>query len=269
MSTGYPKIWTSIRHEWWWKKLKAAGRGALLEMILMVKDQLDNGHLVVHSLSGLAGELSINRKVLARLVTFLAVVGTIRVVENDQRIYHLFFPNYMKWQKMTAREAVENAHLGSQEQPPPDQTRPDQTRPEEEPPVSNKEIKAEIAESLATSPVAMMHQKFRDNFESWRGRDVMWYDRQCVNEILAVKLKGISLSLKEFMLSVMGDFSHDVYNRPDKFLSKNMTDQDWRDRFMGYVHLLLKEDRMGDYGMKVTMSAADEIAHEESKRRQG
>ena len=68
----YIKVWTAIRYEPWWRELKASGRGALIEMLLMVKEQRDNGHLVCSSASALARELSINRRTLGRIVTLLS-----------------------------------------------------------------------------------------------------------------------------------------------------------------------------------------------------
>jgi len=132
---GYPKIWTFIRHETWWKQLKAAGRGAVCEMLLMIKEQHDNGHLVVSSMSNLAAELSINRKVMSQLVTFLTTTGTLQVVKNDRHLLHLYFPKYIKWQKITVKEAVENAHADGRKCPTtrPDQTIPDQTNKKESP----------------------------------------------------------------------------------------------------------------------------------------
>ncbi len=141
---GYPKIWTFIRHEHWFKKLKANERGAVLEMILMVKEQQDNGHLVVNSVVVLAYELSINRKTLAKLIVKLTSVRPennetmakpvvrippVLVIINQQPL-DLYFPKYLKWQQMTVKDAVMHARESGAkmasyqaEQPIPDQSK--------------------------------------------------------------------------------------------------------------------------------------------------
>lgn len=134
---GYPKIWTFIRHEHWFKKLKANERGAVLEMILMVKEQQDNGHLVVNSMTVLAYELSINRKTLGKLVVKLTQGSAPPLVIITQQPLDLYFPKYMKWQNMTVKEAVKHIQDAGSKMTTyqPNQPVPNQTRPEQAPPV--------------------------------------------------------------------------------------------------------------------------------------
>lgn len=103
---GYPKIWTFIRHERWFKKLKSNERGAVLEMLLIVKEQQDNGHLVVNSVSVLAYELSINRKTLGKLVVKLTQGSAPVLVIIARQPLDLYFPKYLKWQRMSVKEAI-------------------------------------------------------------------------------------------------------------------------------------------------------------------
>jgi len=101
-------------------------------MLLMVKEQRDNGHLIVPSVSKLAADLHMNRRTLGRLVALLQRARAVTLVPNTHGYYHLHFPKYMKWQKMRPVEAVQNAQSPSSQIPPrPDQTRPDQTRPDQ------------------------------------------------------------------------------------------------------------------------------------------
>ena len=141
----YIKLWTSIRYEPWWKELGANGRGALVEMLLMVKEQRDNGHLVVNSASNLARSLSINRHTLAKIVAILTNAGAVTLVQHDQALYHLHFVKYLKWQKMDAKTAVQLDQAPRYEMPDrAEQSRLEQTIAEASPSelaLANKKIK--------------------------------------------------------------------------------------------------------------------------------
>ena len=96
-------------------------------MLLMVKEQRDNGHLIVPSVSKLAADLHMNRRTLGRLVALLHTARAVTLVPNTHGYYHLYFPKYLKWQKMRPLEAVQNAQSPSSQIP----DRPDQTRLEQ------------------------------------------------------------------------------------------------------------------------------------------
>ena len=272
---GYPKIWTFIRHELWFKSLKANERGAVLEMLLMVKEQQDNGHLVVNSMSVLALELSINRKTLGKLIakltnarpqkgeTLVKVVvriPAVLVIINQQPL-DLYFPKYLKWQQMTVSDAVKHAQASGVKVTPYHTKQATNQSIAEASNVDNSreenpdEISRVISESLKTETPTdqVLYTKWCD----FRERNPVQL------EALAINYQGVPAEFRnvEFFNSVIEDLELQIKTNPEKFKSAN---------FMAILKGFLKKQselgKLGPGGMTTPITKAEEDACEDEKR---
>lgn len=249
---GYPKIWTFIRHEWWFKKLKASQRGAILEMLLMVKEQQDNGHVVVNSVTTLASELSINRKVMSQLLSEMTAIDPPPLVIINQQPLDIYFPKYLKWQKMTLKDAIKHAQSSGSFM----------THPLPEAEQSKSRVKAEQTEEALNVDNSKKELKPTDHvlYAQWKD----WREQNLLQlEALAINFPGVPshLNKMEFVKSVIEDVERQICDRPEKFKSKN-----FMAILKGYLNKQAELGKLGDYGLVEPMSYEEEQNLEDKKR---
>ena len=270
----------------WWKLANGLQRGCYLQLLLLCKDGADNGHLCYKNVTELSVLLSIDVRTTRKVVTFLEHNSCINAPECAEGLFRLFIPKYKFYQELDAKDHAKHIQSKAAKSPP-KRVLPDQTRPDSKPDqtkgrslasneagtktVDNSEtaedIQRQIAESRASATASKM-SPLRQSFEDWRESDTVWLDKLRMTETLKAQIKSIdsAYSLEEFVKSYMGDLSHDVYNRPDKF--PDIPDgYGWRNLLKGYIRLGIKEKKLGNYGMKNPISASEEHKHEESKLR--
>ncbi len=119
---GYPKLWTTIRHEPWFRRLSATQKCIWYEMILIAKEQKDNGEITFKNVSHMAAEVGTDRRSIekwlsencaevgeelgkgcARVGEELGkscVEGRVRLVEKSPRLLHFVLTKYNDSQRV-------------------------------------------------------------------------------------------------------------------------------------------------------------------------
>lgn len=91
---GYPKIWTTIRHEPWFKKLSIVNRAIWLQLILITKEQKDDGHVTFSSYTHMAAELGCSRDSAAGWVATEVRQGRVILAEKSATLTELILVHY-------------------------------------------------------------------------------------------------------------------------------------------------------------------------------
>ncbi len=136
---GYPKIWTSIMEEAWWKSANCSMRGLYLQIILLMKAGDDNGYYCAHSWANFSHVIGLNRQTAHKLALKLTLVSGLVVTRNDTDQLILHLPKYKQFNEMNAKEMtkyiISRRQNCDKNSTPPDQTRlePDQTIEESSP----------------------------------------------------------------------------------------------------------------------------------------
>jgi len=108
---GYPKIWTTIRHESWFKSLSCLKRGIWLQVILIAKEQSDDGWLCFNNVSHFAAELRSDRSSCEAWLTTEAQQLRINCVEKSKQLLRFQITNYNSSQSVTRFSDLKNASV--------------------------------------------------------------------------------------------------------------------------------------------------------------
>lgn len=97
---GYPKIWTTIRHEDWFKELSCIQRSIWLQAILIAKEQTDDGWLCFNNATHFASETNTNRTNIDTWVARETQGKRINIARSDKRLLRFFIVNYNESQQV-------------------------------------------------------------------------------------------------------------------------------------------------------------------------
>ena len=171
---GYPKLWTTILHEPWFKRLGAVQRAIWLQLILIAKEQTDDGNVTFTSISNMASELACDRRSIYRWMerecdnwcahaveksqadaqpahgkvpqgVRRVCAGRAHLVEKSQRLAHLYLVHYNDSQELR-RYAPKQKSVGTRAI---NQNKPSKNFPKEN---SNKGDKPGYTKKVVKAP---------------------------------------------------------------------------------------------------------------------
>jgi len=102
----YPKIWTSIRSDLWFKELKLTSRGVFLLLIIIAKDTGDTGLISWRSWAGCGDDLGCDGKTARKILGKFQENGKITLEVLDSKMIIVNLLNYLDYQKLTKGEQV-------------------------------------------------------------------------------------------------------------------------------------------------------------------
>ncbi len=114
--SGYPKIWTRIRHEPWFRKLKGSQRLIWYEVIMIAKEQTDDGWVCFPNISGMALECGVDRESVRRWCDREVADGRIQRVEKSPRILHFYVTEYNESQQVKSHADLKNRYSNRREE---------------------------------------------------------------------------------------------------------------------------------------------------------
>jgi len=97
---GYPKIWTTIRHEPWFKKLKITQRGLWYELILIAKEQKDDGNVTFKNISDMAAQTGADRRTVSTWLDREIAQGRAAYIQKCKDLIHIFIVHYNDSQEL-------------------------------------------------------------------------------------------------------------------------------------------------------------------------
>ncbi len=97
---GYPKLWTRIRHEGWFKRLRATQRNIWLEGTLIAKEQTDNGWLCFKNVTHFGMETGCDRGSIEAWLVREAGDKRIQKVEKTKHLLRFYLANYNEAQQV-------------------------------------------------------------------------------------------------------------------------------------------------------------------------
>ena len=160
--SGYPKIWTSIMDEDWWKLANGIQRGCYLQLLLLCKSGADSGHLCYKNVIELSVLFAIDRRTTNKVLTFLSQNCCINVTYEDGGLLRIKVPKYKFYQGLDAKAHAKHMASKSAVSPPksvlPNQTilEPDQTIP---PPAKKPPKKTNPDHSKVTDYFCQAYEK--------------------------------------------------------------------------------------------------------------
>ena len=119
---GYPKIWTTILHEDWFKPLTCTQRGIVLQLFLLAKQNGDTGILSYNGWQHFSMDLHCNRATLVHFVSKNSIKSRIVVTLGGDGILRVKIPKYREYQGLTCSNLVEKSTRNEHT------TRPEQTK---------------------------------------------------------------------------------------------------------------------------------------------
>lgn len=119
---GYPKIWTRIRHRPWFRKLRGSQRLIWYEVIMIAKEQTDDGWVCFPNISGMALECGVDRSSVRGWLERetgqtwdgrVANVGDVRVVygEKSPQVLQFYLTEYNESQEVTSFRELKSRAL--------------------------------------------------------------------------------------------------------------------------------------------------------------
>lgn len=129
---GYVKIWTTIRTNHEFLSLSLSERGIYLQLIIIAKDQRDDGKIAA-KMSGLCSDCGCDVRTLSKSLTKLSQKCMLTFKKSDEGVVEVKLPNYKQWQEFTVNEVIsrERKNVTNMRPTRPEQTKPDQTRAEQ------------------------------------------------------------------------------------------------------------------------------------------
>lgn len=129
---GYVKIWTTIRTNHEFLSLSLSERGIYLQLIIIAKDQRDDGKIAA-KMSGLCSDCGCDVRTLNKSLTKLSQKCMLTFKKSDEGVVEVRLPNYKQWQEFTVNEVVsrERKNVANMRPTRAEQSKPDQTRAEQ------------------------------------------------------------------------------------------------------------------------------------------
>jgi hypothetical protein len=109
--SGYPKIWTLILDDSWFKSLSAVQRGIFLQLILMARRSGKDGEISARSISELAMVCGTDRGTMSATLRIFQQDLKISVVEKSARLLKLKLMNYLKWQEFKSQKEARDKKI--------------------------------------------------------------------------------------------------------------------------------------------------------------
>ena len=112
---GYPKIWTRIRHRPWFRELGLAQRGIWYEVIMIAKEQTDDGWICFSNASGMASELHTNRTSIETWIARESHAERISNVQKGKSCLRFYISEYNNSQQVSSIKEFRNRPLKGRE----------------------------------------------------------------------------------------------------------------------------------------------------------
>lgn len=130
---GYVKIWTTIRTNPEFLSLSLSQRGIYLQLIIIAKDQRDDGKIVA-KMSGLCSDCGCDARTLNTTLTKLSQKCMLDFKKTDEGVVEVKLPNYKQWQEFTVNDVIRRKSKNVANMCPTraEQSKPDQSRAEQE-----------------------------------------------------------------------------------------------------------------------------------------
>lgn len=126
---GYVKMWTWMRHN---EVLVSGGlneKGAFAWLLILCKDQRDDGWIFLRDFPHLASEFGCDVKTARKILGKFQESSLVKYTESDSKTRKLLtieIPNYIEWQELDVKSLVEKSRKNPRKIPP---IRPDKTKP--------------------------------------------------------------------------------------------------------------------------------------------
>lgn len=111
---GYPKIWTTLRHEPWFRKLKAVQKCIWYEVIMMSKDQKDDGWVSARNLTTLAADIGCDRGSLRDWMGRESGADRVSHVNESKILLRFYLVDYNDSQQLKGYKPKRNAPQAEQ-----------------------------------------------------------------------------------------------------------------------------------------------------------
>ncbi len=176
----YLKIWTTVLHNSKLLPMTLSERGFYLWLLVMCKEQRDDGQVWVRSWSDLGSKCACQGRTACKIVAKLQQVRLLSYTVNDQGTIAIEIPNYKEWQNLEVSEVLQktrqNAHgVQSSSQNAQQQSRAEQSRAEQSNTKSGKPDDSIPYSEIISDLNGVLGTKYRDKTEETRQGIRRWW----------------------------------------------------------------------------------------------
>lgn len=108
---GYPKLWTRLRHRPWFRKLKAVQKCIWYEMIMIAKEQTDDGWVCFPNVTAMAAEVGCERGSCEAWIGRETGAERVSSVEKGRFICRFYLTEYNEAQGVRSHNELKNRSL--------------------------------------------------------------------------------------------------------------------------------------------------------------
>lgn len=117
----------------WFKSLTCNERGLFLQLLIICKETLDNGHVIVSSFTELGARCGLHRTTCAKIAAKFDTTRTVVMSKDRHGSIDIYIPKYLEYQEMTTKDVVKMMRSNVEKPTPksrqPEQSKPKQTKP--------------------------------------------------------------------------------------------------------------------------------------------